>query len=41
VTKEISLETPADHVHDMLISDSRLQPLMELKLDSFQAQLGL
>ncbi len=41
MTKEISLETPADHVHDMLITDTRLQPLMDLKLDSFQAQLGM
>jgi len=40
MTKEISLETPADHVHNMLITDTRLQPLIDMKFNSFQTQLG-
>ena len=41
MTKEISLETPADHVHNMLVTDTRLQPLIDMKFNSFQAQLGM
>ncbi len=41
MTKEISLETPADQVHSMLVTDTRLQPLIDMKFNSFQAQLGM
>ncbi|MEA2004140.1 MAG: ORC1-type DNA replication protein, partial [archaeon] len=40
VTKEISLDTPTDHVYHVINEDVRLQSLVELRPDSIQMQLG-
>ena len=40
MTKEISLDTPPDHIFRMLSGDARLQPLMEMRPGAIQMQLG-